>query len=216
MAGMSATFMAKPLNDGQPGSSCHVHLSMVDERAAPVFWEEEATHRISAIMEHSIAGVLQRIPDFMAWYAPTVNSYRRTNAGDVAGWGRTWGLDNRTTSVRVVGHRAADLRLEFRIPGADTNPYLTLAALIASVRDGIEEQRRPPVMTAGNGYETERDPGFAQHLGAATDALRASSFARAEMGADVVDHFCDLWAHEWSSFLGTVADWDLRRYFDRI
>lgn len=215
-AGMSATFMAKPLNDGQPGSSCHVHLSMVDGDDAPVFWDDDAEHHISATMGSAIAGVLERIPDFMAWYAPTVNSYRRANSGDVAGWGRTWGLDNRTTSVRVVGHQARDLRLEFRIPGADTNPYLTLAALIGSVRGGLDEDAAPPAMTTGNGYETERDPSFPLHLGAATEAFRASEFARSEMGADVVDHFCTLWDHEWTSFLGTVADWDLRRYFDRI
>jgi glutamine synthetase len=215
-AGMSATFMAKPLNDGQPGSSCHVHLSMLDEADRPAFWSDDREHHISATMQSAIGGVLAHIPDFMAWYAPTINAYRRANSGDVAGWGRTWGLDNRTTSVRVVGHRPQDLRLEFRIPGADANPYLTLAGLIASVRDGVVNGTAAPAATTGNAYESERDPGIPLHLGAASDAFRTSAFARAELGDEIVGHFCTLLDHEWTTFLGTVADWDLQRYFDRI
>jgi glutamine synthetase len=215
-AGMSATFMAKPLNDGQPGSSCHVHVSMVDADGQPVFADPNGAHGMSSVMTGAIGGVLDHVTEFMAWYAPTVNSYRRTNSADVAGWGRTWGLDNRTTSVRIVGRRARDLRLEFRLPGADTNPYLTLAALLASARDGIDKATAPPAITGGNGYDTPIDPAFPRHLGDATRELRASSFVRAEVGDEVVEHFGILAEHEWTSFLSAVSDWDLDRYFDRI
>src|SRR5690606_39240418 len=135
---MSATFMAKPL-DKQPGSSCHVHVSMVDDAGEPMF-ARPGTAEMAPVMTQAMAGVLDHAAEFMAWYAPTVNSYRRANSADVAGWGRTWGWDNRTTSVRVVGRRPKDLRFEFRLPGADTNPYLTLTALLASARDGIGRQ----------------------------------------------------------------------------
>lgn len=215
-AGMSATFMARPLNDGQPGSSCHVHLSMVDDEGAPVFWDGQDPERMSPALRSAVGGVLGHLTDFMAWYAPTVNSYRRTTSTDVAGWGRTWGVDNRTTSVRIVGHKPADLRLEFRAPGADTNPYLTLAGLLASVRDGIETRAEPPEAVRGNGYDQPVDDDMPLHLGDAAVLFRQSAFAREELGPDIVDHFAALLDHEWKSFLGRVADWDLDRYFDRI
>ena len=215
-AGMSATFMAKPLNEGQPGSSCHVHLSMLEEDDQPVFWSDTADHNMSGPMLASIGGVLEHVTDFMAWYAPTVNAYRRVNGPDVAGWGRTWGIDNRTTSVRVVGHRPRDLRLEFRLPGADTNPYLTLAGLLASVRDGLERKVTPPEPVPGNGYDAPIDDNMPQHLGDAAAAFRASAFARTELGDQIVDHVVTLLDHEWRSFLGRVSDWDVNRYFDRI
>lgn len=214
-AGMSATFMAKPL-EGQPGSSCHVHLSMVDAEERVVFWDDAAHDHLSQVMRSAVAGVLSQLTDFMAWYAPTVNSYRRANSADVAGWGRTWGADNRTTSVRVVGRTPKDLRFEFRLPGADTNPYLTLGALIASVRAGIESAAVPPAVTVGNGYSAPIDPDIPTHLGEAATAFRASRFARAELGDEIVDHFSTLLDHEWRTFLGAVSDWDLQRYFDKI
>jgi glutamine synthetase len=215
-AGMSATFMAKPLNGGQPGSSCHVHFSIVDDEGRSVFWDDGAPHHLGERMHHAIGGILQEVPTFMAWYAPTVNSYRRANGADVAGWGRTWGLDNRTTSVRVVGSRPRDLRLEFRLPGADTNPYLTLAGLLASARQGMAKAVTPPPMTEGSGYASPIGEEVPLHLGEAAKAFAASPFARAEYGDDVVEHFRILLDHEWRSFLSTVNDWDLDRYFDRI
>ncbi|WP_436699793.1 glutamine synthetase family protein [Nocardioides sp. BYT-33-1] len=215
-AGMSATFMAKPLNGGQPGSSCHVHFSVVDDEGRPVFWDDDAPHHLGERMHHAIGGILQEVPTFMAWYAPTVNSYRRANGADVAGWGRTWGLDNRTTSVRVVGGRPRDLRLEFRLPGADTNPYLTLAGLLCSARQGMAKGVTPPPMTEGSGYASPIDAEVPLHLGEAAKAFATSSFARAEYGDEVVEHFRILLDHEWRSFLSSVNDWDLDRYFDRI
>lgn len=214
--GMSATFMAKPLNEGQPGSSCHVHMSIVDGDGRPVFADVDRQYGISTTMTHAIGGVLDRVAESMAWYAPTVNSYRRVNSTDVAGWGQTWGLDNRTTSIRVVGREPRDLRFEFRLPGADTNPYLALAALIASSRDGIEKKTEPPAMTEGSGYDTTIDPSFPKHLGDAARTLRKSGFLRKELGDDIVEHFSTLAEHEWNEFLATVSDWDLDRYFDRI
>jgi glutamine synthetase len=215
-AGMSATFMAKPLGTGQPGSSCHVHLSLVDLDGAPVFHDETRPHAVGSVMGHAIGGVLEHVTEAFAWYAPTVNSYRRTNSLDVAGWGRTWGIDNRTTSVRVVGRRAQDLRLEFRLPGADTNPYLTLAALLGSARDGIQRSVEPPAMTEGSGYDQPVDSDFPRHLGDAVRAFRDSAFLRAELGDEVVEHFAILADHEWTTFLSATSDWDLDRYFDRI
>jgi glutamine synthetase len=215
-AGMSATFMAKPLNGGQPGSSCHVHVSMTDVVGVPVFWSDANEHHISPIMRQAMAGALDHVADYMAWYAPTINSYRRANAVEAAGWGRTWGIDNRTTTIRVVGHSPRDLRFEFRLAGADTNPYLTLAALLSSARDGISRQLDLRPMTVGNSATTPLDSDMAEHLGDAANIFGRSEFIRGLYGDDIVDHFTVLLHHEWRTFLAATSSWDLERYFDRI
>lgn len=150
-AGMTATFMAKPRTE-QPGSPCHVHVSLRDDTDRPLFPagpSDPADDGISGMMRCAIGGMLAHAPDAMAWYAPTVNSYRRAVTEDVAGWGATWGMDNRTTSVRVVGSHPEDLRAEFRLPGADTNPYLTLAVLLASVQAGVDNSIGPGAPIVG-------------------------------------------------------------------
>jgi len=212
--GMSATFMARPLN-GQPGSSCHVHVSLVDQDGGKVFWDEDAAHNVSPTMRSAIAGALRYAPDLMAWYSPTINSWRRTNSEEVAGHGRTWGFDNRTTSVRVVGHRPGDLRFELRLPGADTNPYLTLAGLLASVRKGVETGLEAPEHTTGNAYELPADEAMPADLKGATRQFAASELVNEILTPDLVDHYRVLWEHEWNVFQTTVSDWDLGRYFDR-
>lgn len=214
-AGMTATFMARPLNS-QPGSSCHVHFSLVSPAGEKLFWNDDAEHNMSDSMRSALAGVLEHAPEFMAWYAPTINSYRRSNSVDVAGWGRTWGLDNRSTSVRVVGHKPQHLRFEFRLPGADTNPYLTLTGLLASARDGMEQNSTLSEMTVGNAYDLPKDPAMPSHLADAAAIFAAAPFVRERFGEDTVDHFRILLEHEWSVFQSTVSDWDLNRYFDRI
>ena len=214
-AGVSVTFMARPLND-QPGSSCHVHLSLLDATGVPAFWDADAEHRMSDTMRSAVAGVLEHTPAFMAWYAPTINSYRRTNSQEVAGFGRTWAVQNRSVSARVVGHTASALRFEYRLPGADTNPYLTLSGVLASARDGIERSATPPAMTVGNAYEGEVDAAMPTHLAEAAEAFAASDFVRRLIGAENTSHFRVLADFEWRTYQDTVTAWDLQRYFDRI
>lgn len=214
-AGMSVTFMARPVND-QPGSSCHVHFSLLNPAGDPVFWDEAAEHHMSRTMHHAIAGVLEHTPALMAWYAPTINSYRRVNSAEVAGYGRTWGHDNRSVSLRRVGFVPSTLRFEFRLPGADTNPYLTLTGLLASVRDGIDTALEPPAPTTGNAYELPKDEGMPTHLAEAARLFGGDGFVLALIGATDADHFRILAEHEWDRYQSTVSDWDLERYFDRI
>ncbi len=213
--GMSATFMARPLND-QPGSSCHVHVSLVDGDGRPVFWDQDAPHHLSTTMRSAIAGALEHAPALMAWYAPTINAWRRSSSEDVAGHGRTWGFDNRTTSIRVVGHRPQDLRFEMRLPGADTNPYLTLSGLLASVRAGIGAAAAPPEPTAGNAYDVPPDRAMPTDFQEATRLFAASTFIGEILEPELIDHHRLLWEHEWRVYQSTVSDWDLKRYFDRV
>ncbi len=213
-AGFTATFMAKPF-DGGPGSSCHVHLSVCGHDGAPLFWDGSAEQHLSADLRQAIGGSLARAGELMAWYAPTVNSYRRIRSHDAAGWGLSWGIDHRFCSVRVVGHHPEELRLEFRLPGADANPYLVLAGLLASVRDGLARKVDPGPATVGNPHETAPE-GIPLHLGDAVAAFRESLFARATFGDEVIDHHAALGTFEWHRFLDAVTDWERERYFELI
>lgn len=214
-ADLSVTFMARPLTD-QPGSSCHVHCSLLDADGRTVFWDDDAENHLSPTILNAIGGVLAHAPELMAWYAPTVNSYRRTNSEDVAGFGRTWGIDNRSVSARVVGHSSTARRFEFRLPGADTNPYLTLSGLLASVTAGIAQQIEPPPMTTGNAYEGDPDTLMPTQLAEAAKLFGESAFVESLLGEEDRKHFRLLAEFEWRDFQRTVSDWDLQRYFDRI
>ncbi|MBQ6641762.1 MAG: glutamine synthetase [Saccharopolyspora sp.] len=214
-AGMSVTFMARPLND-QPGSSCHVHLSLLDDAGGSVFWNADAEHRMSDTLRSAVAGMLEHTPAFMAWYAPTVNSYRRTNSQEIAGYGRTWAVQNRSVSARIVGHTSSALRVEYRIPGADTNPYLTLCGVLASARDGIARSATPPAMTVGNAYDGEIDAAMPTQLAEAAEMFATSDFVRRLIGEENTSHFRHLAELEWRVYQSTVTQWDLQRYFDRI
>lgn len=214
-AGMSVTFMARPTND-QPGSSCHVHFSVVDKDGEPLFWDESAEHHMSPFMYHAIEGVLANVPALMLWYAPTVNAFKRVNSALVAGSGRTWGHENRTVSVRRVGFTRSSLRFEFRLPGADTNPYLTLLGLLASARDGLQREQLPPPPTHGNAYDLPRDDGMPTQLAEAARLFAASPFVRDLIGQNDTDHFHAVAVHEWTQSQAAVTDWDRERYFDRI
>lgn len=213
---MTATFMARPFETDM-GSSCHIHLSLRDLDARPVFGEGGVDDLSdSDALRGAVGGVLAHLRELTAWYAPTVNSYRRIRSQDAAGWGRTWGLDNRTCSVRVLGHDAASRRLELRVPGADVNPYLVLAAVLASVADGIERGVEPGPRTDGDAYAGRSREETPSTLGEAAGLLASSDFARAAFGNEVIDHHVQLFGHEWERFCATVTEWERRRYLELI
>ena len=140
-AGMSATFMPKPFGD-TTGSSCHLHLSLLNASGANVFHDAEAEHGVSATLMHAVGGVLERAPDLMLFYAPTVNSYRRTTSGEFSGNGVSWGYDSRMVSCRVLAEGPESTRLEWRVPGADVNPYLAIAGVARLGRRRHLDRRR--------------------------------------------------------------------------
>lgn len=213
-AGMSATFMPAPRN-GQPGSSCHIHLSLRGPEGEFSFWDENADDRMSPMMRSAVEGTLEHAPGLTLWFAPTVNSYRRHRGDGVAGLGNSWALADRTATVRVLGHAPEQMRFEFRTPGADANPYLALLGLLGAARDGIERnlELRAPHNPRVEATQTERLP---SNLGAAVSAFADSSLAAILVGKDVRHHHAVLAEHEWETFLSAVSDWDLHRYFDRI
>jgi glutamine synthetase len=209
--GKAITFMAK--YNEREGSSCHIHLSLRGKDGSLVFWDEDTKDR-SKLYDHFVAGILATIADFTLFYAPNINSYKRFAAGSFAPTAIAWGMDNRTCSVRLVG-RGAGARMENRVPGADANPYLALAAMMAGGLHGIEQQLPLEPELVGNAYNSDADhvPGT---LAAARERFAASDLARKAFGDEVVDHYVNMADVELAAFGAAVTDWERRRGFERL
>lgn len=208
--GMRATFMAKPYTD-TAGSGMHWHASMLGSDGRNVF--DDGSESGSDALRQAIAGVLQTMPEAMAYYAPNINSYRRFKPGLFVPMSRSWGYNNRSVAVRIPGGAPADRRLEFRVPGADANPYLALAAMLAGVLHGIESKLEPPSPSKGNACEV-LDPGLPLRL---HDALRELSDATVipnYIGADYCAVYAECKRLEFDAFLGEISpqetNWYLR------
>ncbi|UFN45295.1 glutamine synthetase family protein [Nocardioides okcheonensis] len=209
--GKSVTFMAKP--NQREGSSCHIHLSLRGADGELVFWDEEAGTR-TPLYDQFIAGVLATAADFTLLFAPNVNSYKRFADGSFAPTTLGWGLDNRTCAVRLVG-RGAGARMENRIPGADTNPYLALAAMVAGGLHGIEHELELEPELTGNAYSSDK-PRVPSTMGAARELFHSSAVVRAALGDDVVDHYANMADVELAAYNAAVTDWELVRGFERL
>lgn len=212
--GLSVTFMAKPQTE-QAGSSCHIHLSLVDAAGANVFADERGPAITTDVFRWFLGGWMARLPELMVCYAPTVNSYKRFVDASWAPTRIAWANDNRTAGFRIVGV-GSSLRIECRIPGADVNPYLAFAAAIASGLDGIDRKTEPPERFDGDAYQAEALPRVATSLQEATDEFAASGFAREVFGAEVVDHYAHFHRTEAAAAHRAVTDWERVRYFERI
>lgn len=213
--GMSVTFMAK-FDAASAGSSSHIHLSLWRD-GANAFAGSEALGNIQASPEFRwfLGGWLHHLPELMVFYAPTINSYKRYQAGSWAPTRVAWSSDNRTAGFRIVGH-GSSLRIESRIPGADCNPYLAYTAALASGFDGIRNRIEPPPAFTGDVYQAQELPHVPRTLRAATDLFEASAFARRALGDGVVDHYTRTFRVEQAAFDAAVTDWERRRYFERI
>lgn len=213
--GLSVTFMAKP-HHGQAGSSCHIHLSLwKDGQNAFAGEEEYGPVQGSRVFGQFLAGWIAHTPDFMPFYAPTVNSYKRYEDGSWAPTRLAWSYDNRTAGFRVVG-RGASLRIECRIGGADLNPYMALTAALASGLDGLEQGLTPPAIFQGDIYQARHLPRVPYTLGQAAEGFASSAFAKAALGEAVHEHYTHFFQTEWQAFNRAVTDWERKRYFERI
>ncbi len=213
--GKAITFMAK--YDEREGSSCHIHLSLRGTDGELVFWDPAANDGAGArtpLYDHFVAGVLATIADFTLLYAPNINSYKRFADGSFAPNTIAWGLDNRTCALRLVGH-GASARMENRVPGADANPYLALAAMLAGGLHGIEHELELEEPLGGNAYTSGR-PKVPSTMAAARDAFATSVIAREALGDDVVDHYANMADVEMTAYNATVTDWERARGFERL
>ncbi|GHO83424.1 glutamine synthetase family protein [Dictyobacter formicarum] len=223
--GFTPTFMAK-WNDQEDGSSGHTHMSLWDvDGERNVFWDDNAEDHMSATMRHFLAGVLQKMPDFMALYAPTINSYKRYIEGTWTPLNTAWGMDNRTCAVRVINSGRKSIRLENRVPGADANFYLVFSGMLASGLYGVEHQLELSPRLDGNAYSQAKieqalasgqmHP-LARNLTSATDLFEQSEVAREYLGADFVEHFVTTRRWEVQEYEKAVTNWERRRYLELI
>jgi glutamine synthetase len=209
--GVSATFMAKP-SEKDIGSSCHIHSSLVDAASDKSAFVDDGEE--TDVFRHYLGGVRARIRELALFVAPAVNSYKRYATESWAPTSISWGRDNRTCGFRIVGHEES-LRVECRIPGADVNPYLGYAALLAAGLDGIERGTDPGPELIGNAYaEAEAEP-FPSTLREAVDLWERSAFARATFGEDVWKHYLNYGHTEERLFDQVVTDYERRRMFER-
>lgn len=216
--GLMATFMAKWASQ-HAGQSGHIHLSLVDSKTGNcVFHDPARSHTMSVLQEQFVAGLQRYLPEVMAMYAQTINSYTRLVPGYWAPLDATWGVENRTTALRVIPGSAKSQRVEVRIGSADANPYLALAAALASGLAGIEQKLEPDSMVTGNAYAQH----FPDHqklpstLWEAAQRLRGSQMARDFFGDEFVEHFASTREWEERQFRHHVTDWELARYFEII
>jgi glutamine synthetase len=213
--GLSVTFMAKYASEGA-GSSCHIHVSLwQDGQNAFKGTETFGPVKCSDAFRWFLGGWLSHVSDFMVFYAPTVNAYKRYQAGSWAPTRIAWSYDNRTAGFRVVG-RDDTLRIECRIPGADCNPYLAFAAALASGLDGIANRIEPPEMFDGNVYAADSVSRVPQTLEHACQRFEQSAFAKKVLGQEVVRHYAHFYRVEQEAFANAVTDWERQRYFERI
>jgi glutamine synthetase len=204
--GVSISFIAK--YNEREGNSCHIHLSLAKEDGSSLFAADEPAFR------SFLAGQLECLRELCLLYAPNVNSYKRFVPGAFAPTAVAWGRDNRTCALRVVGHGQA-LRLENRLPGGDVNPYLAIAAMIASGLHGIDRGLELESAFEGNAYESEK-PRVPTTLRDAQELFAQSGVAREAFGEEVVAHYVHAAEVELQAFEAAITDWEMYRGFERL
>ncbi|OJU00283.1 MAG: glutamine synthetase [Rhizobium sp. 63-7] len=209
----TVSFMSK-LSPKLSGQSGHLHLSLRDKAGNAVFADPSAPDGLSATARHFVGGLLKYMPELLAMCSSTVNAYKRLVPGAWAPTAANWGVQNRTAAVRVINDTPEATRIEFRVPSADTNPYLALAMLLGSGLAGIREGIEPPPSSGEDFYAGTPAPQavFPRDLHEASARLRASTFARETFGDDFVESFAESRAVEHAEYQRQVSEWEIRRY----
>lgn len=214
--GIMATFMSK-WNESLPGCGGHVHQSLWDETGKKnLFHDEKDPQKMSALFRHYIAGQLHCLPHILPMYAPNINSFKRLVPGLWAPTTLTWAIDNRTVALRALPGGSKSSRLETRVIGSDVNPYLAMAAALASGIYGIKNKLELQPETAGNGYLDHSHGAIPPNLIVATEAMKTSPLAPELFGEKFVQHFCQTREWECRQYAKAVTDWELKRYFEII
>ncbi|PAU52328.1 glutamine synthetase [Pseudomonas sp. PIC25] len=209
--GLQACFMAKPFGD-LSGSGLHMHVSLADADGNNLYASEAPEG--TPLLKHSVGGMLATLLDSLALFCPNANSFRRFQANSYAPLAPTWGINNRTVSLRVPGGPAKSRHIEHRICGADANPYLAAAAILAGIHHGIRQQLDPGAPIEGNGYAQAREFLPTDWL-TALRALEDSSWARDALGADFLKVYLAIKHAEYREFMGEVGEQDWRWYLNQ-
>ena len=212
--GRALTFLAK-WSTSMAGNSCHVHQSLQTADGEPVFFDKDAPHGMSAEMKSYLAGLLKHADEITFFLAPYVNSYKRFQAGTFAPTKAIWSRDNRTAGYRLCGEGGKAIRIECRVGGADLNPYLAYAAMLAAGMAGIEQGLELEPEFSGDAYQSKGARGIPTTLREAVEKLDGSAMLRSALGDDVVDHYVHCGRWEQSEYDRCVTDWEVARGFER-
>ncbi|MCU1513104.1 MAG: Glutamine synthetase 3, partial [Microbacteriaceae bacterium] len=210
--GKSLTFMAK--YNEKEGNSCHIHISLRGTNGDAVFADKNDPQGMSKMFRHFMAGQLKTMRELTLFFAPNINSYKRYVEGSFAPTAVAWGMDNRTCSLRVVGH-GLGMRVENRVPGGDVNQYLAVAALIAGGLYGIEHELELEPMLVGNAYDSAA-PRVPSTLREAAALFGGSGIAKEAFGTDVVEHYLNNARIEVAAYDAAITDWERVRGFERF
>ena len=213
LQGKAITFMAK-WDFGLAGSSSHIHMSLADKKGN-IFFDPKGEHGMSQTMRHYVAGLLKYAQDITYFLAPYINSYKRFQVGTFAPTKAIWSRDNRTAGFRLCGEETKSIRIECRIGGADLNPYLAFAALIAAGLRGIDEKLELEAPYAGDAYAGKRLREVPKTLRDATEQLRKSKLLKEAFGEAVVAHYVHTAEWEQFEYDRRITDWELKRGFER-
>ncbi len=214
--GILATFMAK-WSENLPGCSGHVHQSLWDKEGKNnLFYDANSESSMSEIFESYMAGQLHCLPFILPMIAPTINSYKRLVEGAWAPTTLTWAVDNRTVALRALPLGSKSSRVETRVVGSDSNPYLAMAACLAAGLYGIRNKMKLQPATDGNGYRDVSHGILPSNLWNATQAMKESAVAKELFGEKFVEHFTQTREWEWRQFSKVVTDWEIKRYFEII
>jgi glutamine synthetase len=215
--GLLATFMGKPFND-QGGSGTHVHVSL-ERDGKNCCGDEQGADGLSDELRHFVAGILEHAPALMAFLNPTINAYRRILPDSLAPTHANWGLDNRTTFIRIPPERGASSRLEIRVGDGSANPYLVTAAVLFAGADGLRREAPPPALLEGDTYslpEEQQGTPLPMSLAEALDALEADGTLREAIGSEIVDTFMAMKRFEVERYRQHVSEWDLSEYMHHL
>jgi glutamine synthetase len=215
--GLTASFMAK-MSHTHEGLSGHVHQSLWDkDKKSNLFFDAKGEHRLSTLALQYIEGMLKTLPEFTAFFCPNFNSHKRLVPYMFTGTTTTWGIENRSTSLRIINANANGCRIEHRTPGADSNPYIVVSACLAGGLHGIENKLKARPVLDGDPYVTQREdnlsvPSFAESI----DLLEQSALAKEVFGDEFIEHYVIMRRHELQVGLTKVSDWERERYLARV
>ena len=213
--GIIPSFMAKQTSQ-LPGCSGHIHQSLWKD-GRNLFYDARSKNKMSDLMQSYVAGQLLCLPEILPMFAPTINSYKRLVEGAWAPTTVTWGIDNRTTALRILTPSDKATRIEHRVVGSDVNSYLAMAACLASGLYGVKNKLKLEVeATKGNGYKNLTNGVLPSSLIEASNKMKASKIAKELFGKDFVEHFTSTREWEWRKFATEVTDWETKRYFEII
>ena len=213
--GKALTFLAK-WNTNMAGSSSHIHQSLWTLEGEPLFFDGNTEHGMSELMRHYMAGLLAHAGEITYFLAPFINSYKRFQEGTFAPTKAIWSRDNRTAGYRVCGEGTKGIRVECRVGGADLNPYLACAALLAAGLSGIEQKLELEKEFSGDAYKARRARSIPTTLREAVATLNRSKMLRSAFGDEVIDHYVRAGLWEQEEYDRVVTDWEVARGFERV